>query len=104
MKKVTKVIKTVECEDYYCDVCGNKINSYDLKFCDVCDRHLCVNCTIRSEDMFDGDSPSYYCGRCWNIGDIYRGDIAEEKAKCDRNIKAIEDMWRNAAKGDTDDL
>lgn len=98
MKKVIEETKTVERVEYYCDVCGNRMDSLDLKFCDVCNKYLCVQCAIRSEDPFDGESPSYYCLRCWNIGDIYRCRIADERAKRDINIATLECKWMKAGK------
>lgn len=96
MKKITKVTKVVEREDYYCDVCGNKVDSLDMKFCDVCRKMMCIHCTVRSENEFDGESPSYYCRGCWNIGEVYRADIERERDKRDANIAMIEDMWKRA--------
>lgn len=96
--KTTEVTRTVKCDEYYCDVCNNRVDSFYLKVCDVCGKHLCVQCTVRSEDVFDGKSPSYYCRECWNIGDIYRADIAEEIAKRYASIANIENRWKKAGK------
>ena len=98
MKKTVETTRVVKRDEYYCDVCGNKISSYDLKFCDVCEKHLCKGCAIRSDDAFNGYSPSFYCRMCWNIGDIYRGEIADERAKRDRNIMILECKWRKAGR------
>lgn len=103
MKKIIEETKLVKREEYYCDVCSNRMDSTDLKFCDVCEKHLCVKCAIRSEDEFGGESPSYYCPKCWNIGDTYRDNIIGVKEGCSAAIKTLENLWKKAAmKGDND--
>ena len=97
MKKVTEVSRIVKRTDYYCDVCGLLMDSLDLKICDVCGKHLCKNCTARSDEEFDEESPSFYCRRCWNIGDLYRGDIEEAKNKCRDTVRRLETEWKKSA-------
>lgn len=98
MIKTTEVTKVVKIKDYYCDVCGNRFDSYDLKICDVCGKHLCKNCASKFDKEFDGESPSYYCKRCWNIGVLYRGDIEEARRTCEDTVRRLENSWVMSAK------
>ena len=97
MRKVVERTNIVKHIEYYCDVCGVKIVSYELTICCVCKKHLCSRCSTLSNDVFGGMAPSHYCRICWKVGNKYRRQIIDETLKYNDIIKAIEDDWIKAS-------
>ena len=69
--------------EYYCDVCGDRViplwkaPSFIVIKCEMCNKLLCDKCVEHCIDTV-GDYSEYYCKSCWDKDEKYRQNREEE--------------------------
>lgn len=89
MKKEKKVI-TKQFE-YTCDFCTEP-GRYQCICCykDICYKH--------ERDDGDGDHPTRFCFKCWEVGESFRKKIEEIKDNVYKEEERLEEEWFKKAR------
>ncbi len=99
MKRTAK--RTIDVNEYGCDVCGKDIPQSGLRHgvysCRMCKRDLCDSC-VAFDDRAHGDHPPLYCESCWEIGAPYRENQRVAEATYERMREQAQEMWLAAVK------
>lgn len=72
----------------YCDDCGKEIEYGYRRTCYCCEKDMCDKC-LGHEENDAGDYSTYYCLKCWSLGEPYRNKIKE----LGDQIEQLSDEW-----------
>ncbi len=73
-----------------CDVPGCGVECHNT--CRICGRDVCNVHAVREDD--GGDYPPSYCDSCWKVGERWRKQIADQRAKFEAFEEDCEQRWK----------
>lgn len=82
---------------YKCDFCENIIGKGS--YCDICNKHICENHSVRLPFADNGCDIECYCKECWNKGgDEYLNTINNLSDLYDQSCNDAFNNWFNKCK------